>query len=330
MYDIAILGGSLVNLISALSYATDGMNVCILEKSKNIGGAWKTSNLCGASNVEVGCHILAPSGKPEMDKLSYLFLAKNLKLELITMDPRPLNCVNPNVSDEVLKTYNYVYPRGGTAGLLAKMIEHPLLSKIDIKTEKFVKDVELLNDHSLIRGEEWEVLARKCVFPNYFGIDQIKIDNTVYEVPFEKRLCHHVILRVETQRNLDMQFSYAQHILNENNIDRVSNVSKFMDTGLPENQTILCLRVSYERKGSFKKDREFAISCLDDLISENICDPDCKLIDFDYVDYTTSYRNKENLALLRSLDHQSFEYLNSTELLISLSENIEKWSNVQL
>ena len=53
MKHIAILGSSLISVIEAITQAKLGNKVSIIDKSEEIGGAWKLENSLNYKDVEV-------------------------------------------------------------------------------------------------------------------------------------------------------------------------------------------------------------------------------------------------------------------------------------
>ncbi len=55
-YDCVVVGTSPFSLFEALYRAHSGDKVLILEAASECGGAWKSINICGIENADLGCH----------------------------------------------------------------------------------------------------------------------------------------------------------------------------------------------------------------------------------------------------------------------------------
>ena len=60
MFDLAIVGTSPMLLLEALNAAIGGSSVIIVDKSRNLGGAWQSPDIVGMAGVEIGCHYIEP------------------------------------------------------------------------------------------------------------------------------------------------------------------------------------------------------------------------------------------------------------------------------
>ena len=57
-FDCVVVGSSPCCLIEALYQKSLGHRVIVVEQTPDIGGAWKSIDICGISHVDVGCHEL--------------------------------------------------------------------------------------------------------------------------------------------------------------------------------------------------------------------------------------------------------------------------------
>jgi len=75
-YDVALIGTSPVFMLEALYQSKSGKSVLMIDNSSEIGGAWKSLNLFGISNIENAVHYLLE------DKKCAQFLENKLHLSL--------------------------------------------------------------------------------------------------------------------------------------------------------------------------------------------------------------------------------------------------------
>ena len=146
MFDYVLLGSSLVNLIEAIHLSSIGKSVCVVDKSPNVGGAWELKDYFDINNMEVGCHIFASLGDEKKDNAVYSFLEKFFDINMIEMDPRPLNIVNHYLSVEMLKTVKHYYPEGGVASFFHSLHVNRHWEMITFLSGGVVKAIDIEND----------------------------------------------------------------------------------------------------------------------------------------------------------------------------------------
>jgi hypothetical protein len=57
-FDVAIVGSSPISLLEAVYQLDCGKRVLILEKNERCGGAWKSIDICGIADADLGCHSI--------------------------------------------------------------------------------------------------------------------------------------------------------------------------------------------------------------------------------------------------------------------------------
>ena len=83
LYDAVIVGTSPMSMIAALAERVAGKRVLMVDGADEVGGTWKTTELLGYSNVELGCH--------ELDAIKSVYrLLEDLGIPLAVMDPQPV------------------------------------------------------------------------------------------------------------------------------------------------------------------------------------------------------------------------------------------------
>ena len=227
MKHIAILGSSLISVIEAITQAKLGNKVSIIDKSEKIGGAWKLENSLNYKDVEVGCHILIPTGKNAMDKESYSRLESLTGTKLIKLKSQPINItVNP-VSDKDPEDIEYYYPKNGLPELLKNLRNAIDENSIEYLSEHEVTEIKLNSASKVtIKANDNSLIFDKVTFPSYFGINQIETETgDIEEIPYDKRTSTHISLKVKGNTN---KFSYCQLEDNGYAIDRVSRVSDYI------------------------------------------------------------------------------------------------------
>ena len=57
-YDAAVVGTSPISMLEAIYHLSKGEKVLILEADERCGGAWKSIDICGIPNADLGCHLI--------------------------------------------------------------------------------------------------------------------------------------------------------------------------------------------------------------------------------------------------------------------------------
>ncbi len=57
-YDVAVIGTSPTSMLEAIYHLSKGERVLILEADEKCGGAWKSIDICGIPNADLGCHLI--------------------------------------------------------------------------------------------------------------------------------------------------------------------------------------------------------------------------------------------------------------------------------
>ncbi len=62
-FDVAIVGTSPVSMLEAIYHIHLNERVLILEADEKCGGAWKSVDMCGIANADLGCHLIGSDAK---------------------------------------------------------------------------------------------------------------------------------------------------------------------------------------------------------------------------------------------------------------------------
>ncbi len=57
-YDVAVVGTSPISMLEAIYHISKNERVLILEADEKCGGAWKSIDICGIANADLGCHLI--------------------------------------------------------------------------------------------------------------------------------------------------------------------------------------------------------------------------------------------------------------------------------
>ncbi len=81
-FDAVVVGSSPVCYVTALAEEAEGKRVLMVDAAESVGGTWKTIDMLGFSNVELGCHEI------DADQGSYSLMTR-LGVPLSVMRPQP-------------------------------------------------------------------------------------------------------------------------------------------------------------------------------------------------------------------------------------------------
>ena len=62
-YDVAVIGTSPISMLEAIYHISKNEKVLILEADEKCGGAWKSIDICGIANVDLGCHLIGADSR---------------------------------------------------------------------------------------------------------------------------------------------------------------------------------------------------------------------------------------------------------------------------
>jgi hypothetical protein len=82
-FDVIVAGTSPMCMVTALAERADGKRVLVVDGADEVGGTWKTTELLGYTNVELGCH--------QLDAIRAVYrLFEDLGIPLAVMEPQPI------------------------------------------------------------------------------------------------------------------------------------------------------------------------------------------------------------------------------------------------
>lgn len=240
-------------MLEAIYLANHGKRVTIIEKSPELGGAWKTFSHKQYNNIELGCHIW------EYNKSSYKFIEDNIGIELKKLNPDPLFIKNniklhynrkevPVILLRTLKhikefnfyslfsegiyflknklffrKVDYYYAKNGCNDLTLKLVSKiKNQNTIDLEHLEIKKIVSDNNSVELI-GDNKSVKCDKLILPSNFELDiNINSEKLRLKVGFDKEIYHCFI--VCNKSDLLSDFTYLRFIKHPI-FHRVSNAS---------------------------------------------------------------------------------------------------------
>lgn len=249
-YDIIYCGSGPINLLQAIAAKKRGLEVVIIERDHEIGGAWK-SHLHESEYFEIGCHIMDRHAKVldfithkmgvEMKPLSpgptvfsrgkhipydyknkVFFIQKKLQ-NLKTFKFQKLFWDKENLAPFKLFPRAYYYPSGGSYFFMKPIYDQLKSLQLNCFKDCNIKSLVINEDKSeviLSNGDTIE--AKKVVVSPFTHLEQVQHLKQRIEIDYSSRLFRHIL--IESSAELNKPFSYVR-IMSDQVIHRISTQS---------------------------------------------------------------------------------------------------------
>ena len=190
-YEKIYIGSSPIMMLDAINSNLNNQKVLIIDKSNDLGGAWKTIDLFGCRNVENAVHYLLPNKKGyeflenifnvelEGSKRKYyavkifgfkLLISVRKKIGKIIYlinggDQREYLSIKNFIKNLFLKghVYRTKYPRKGTSLVIEKIKNKIKSSSIKLKLNEEVLGINIINNKAFIETN-LEKFSTKQIF----------------------------------------------------------------------------------------------------------------------------------------------------------------------
>ncbi|OGN63799.1 MAG: hypothetical protein A3E80_06775 [Chlamydiae bacterium RIFCSPHIGHO2_12_FULL_49_9] len=299
-FDYIVVGTSPFSLLEALYKHNLGYKVLILEQSEEIGGAWKSIEVCGVPNADLGCHTIGSN-------LEIMhFLRDYAGCQIVSMDdPCSLLPEKPGSNGYYFSKgcYELIYN-------LIKMIEGTnIVCLLGHKIEKIFFDEE--QNRARVKAKDKEFTTDKIILTSH---SQIQLDGAKSAKTSKRSKFYHLYLLIQDPTS--PRFSYKTGVIPETK--RVMNLSRFVDLAHTGRQLIVIETVSEKQLG-------LGEVFLGNLKEKMLLDKSAYLLKSESYVY-------ESCSLNRSLIKDSkaegiFEILQTSNLQ-SLTNYIERWKAV--
>jgi len=313
---VAILGSSPLCLLRAVDEANQGRSVTIYEKSDTLGGAWCPRKLFGVEGVDGKSHIWAPLYQSEL----YAEMVDRLRAELgIRIEPLDPAAVYPAAAGEASEVgISAFYPARGMVETLERL--QVLLGdlKVVIRTGRAVTGIRATAEAVIVyhagREERHDVLY----IPSYVGLGSVELDGEHYAIPFEDRHSVHLNLLVDKP----VGFSYLEAPEDLTYLDRLCDVSRCIRDrpGLSASFAAVNARVSYAGKDLLASEgpERFIGAAVRELVRGGYLDTAAELLEFDFTEYTTAYRDESAKRRLYELESDRIRVMYTEQLMEGL------------
>ena len=182
--DVVIVGSSIVHLIKALTLASIGLRVVVLEQRQSLGGVWSTIDTLGLRNVERAPHILMPTAR------AYKLIENVFETRMSEITPHPIalrvdeNCAVitesqfPSSSEtrhpDVFYEGPCKHPTNGTNALIERLFSLGRAMGIQFRSDIHVHSLRIDNDQkTTLISKSQEFSAHQVIFSRGSPILQI-------------------------------------------------------------------------------------------------------------------------------------------------------------
>lgn len=310
-FDDVFIGTSPICLLEALHRYHLGHRVLILEQADRCGGAWKSIEACGISNVDLGCHFIGTH--PELAH----FLQKHVGCPLIDLGD-PLKQNNMLLDHSPQKNLGFYFPRGSIDLIenLLKLIEKTnIVLLLNHKLESVYIDAE----HKLVRvkvKDGYYTTSKVVATPS----SSLRIENLESKspAPIKKKHYHLYLLIADPTR-----FKFTYHVGISAGMIRMMNLTPF--AGLHETgHQLIAIETGTESR------LDEAEQFLQSLKDKMLIGKDAYILQQQKVIYEHSHFNFASLLRTLPIAKDFIEVLD-TVMLSSASKYLPQWrENMQL
>lgn len=207
-FDVIFVGSSPIPLIEALYQSYTGDRVLVLEADTTIGGSWKSIDICGVPQVDMGCHQIGQDPKLKS------FLENHLGCHLVPM--------NAPQKAPLLSTDNGLYFSGGCHELMDTLYKLIQKSTVTLLVAQKVESVYLDFDREMaeVKTKDRRFTTKKIAITPHSSIN---VENFPHLSRYSTSKHYHLYLLIEDPT--PPRFSYQNGICA--GMSRIINVTPF-------------------------------------------------------------------------------------------------------
>jgi len=158
-YDCLFIGTSPICVLEAVAQHYAGKRVLLLDEADDLGGAWRTIDICGVMHADVGCHQIGHD--PAMRD----FLEQYVGCPMVHMD-RPLEHYDPGKLHP-----NGLYFAEGCHGLVHGLKEMLARTEVQVLLEHHVDAVQIEGNEAVVQCGSEKFTTSKVFVPTYWSLD---------------------------------------------------------------------------------------------------------------------------------------------------------------
>ena len=295
-FDIIVVGTSPICLLEALYQHHLGKKVLVVEAAHECGGAWKSIDICGVQNVDMGCHSMGH------DEKMASFLQEYIGCKIVSQDDPHLPYIRSN------STKGFYFSRGCfelVDKILERIKETDLVLLVDSPVNELLIDPDTGMAIAKINGESVTALKVLVTSSTELTINEQSTQST------KKARYHHLYLLIADPT--PFQFTFINGTLN--NVARMMNLTYF--TGLEgTGKQLIVLQTSGEMKA------DEAENYMDQLKNQKLLDSQAKLLKAESYFYEHGRLNLSEYS-----KHKNVEILKTSHI-SAMSQYIDKWKQV--
>lgn len=288
-FDVAVIGTSPVCLLEAVHHIAKQEKVLILEADPRCGGAWKSIDICGIQNVDLGCHLIGSDVRIK-DFFEKYFACKFLCLEHPTQD----------ANDGHLRCQNGFYFSKGCDELISRLTSYIAASRNGHLLHKKVESVYFDPGKQYVELYLGDVryTAAKLYTPS---MSSFQVENPTFQnQTYPQHLFNHLYLLIEDPT--PSRFTYLNGFVT--GMSRAMNLTPFLHFPRPGLQLIV---IQTHNANELKEYQKF----LDAFKNKGLLSKEARIVDSDTLVYKQTGMNTSALqqvagGLIEILDTSSF------------------------
>jgi hypothetical protein len=301
-YDVTVIGTSPISMLEAIYHISKNERVLILETDEKCGGAWKSIDICGIANADLGCHLIGtdPRLKAFFEKYfgCKFVCLKHPGQEAVDTHSQ---CTNGYYFSkgcyELVSHLQEVIQSRSNAVLLHRKLESIFIDSSREMIELFLEDSRYTTSKIILTPSS-----------------QFRVENSSF-INQEPRghLYPHLYLLIEDE--MPFRFTYLNGIIS--GMSRMMNLTPFLKFPKDNLQLIVI-----QTRG--KNELDDLQTFFNALIDQGYLSPYARIIDSDTYFYQQSYMNTAAIShiggsLVEILDTSSFS---------GMIKYLDKWQSV--
>lgn len=356
LYDLIYVGSGPIMMLDAIDNSINyNKNILIIDKEKELGGAWKNIKLFGENFVENAVHYLLPNPK------GYSFLSKNFKIKL----------EGPNKKFYALKIFNFKfmisvknmfgnifylisggdqgdsitikflinlllnkskvgntkYPREGMFHVVKRISESLIKSKVKMELNENIEKIIISENNITLKTKKNIYKTKKLMLSHGFvpceiiGQDGKKI---FIEKEMNQRPSLHIITKTNSKIN-KKYFAFSQVLFPKGSIIKyVHQISQFQNDFETKNQQIIVAALRHDLKKN--KKNYFRIA---EYLEKHNCIPHLEkrsINEFYWQDILIPQITTKDLLKLSKISGNMISFLKTECLNTGFGEYSDKWN----
>lgn len=293
-YDFIAIGSSPFTIMEAVYQSRLGYTVLLVEKDDRLGGAWRTIDVLGFEDIDMGCHWINDKSKT----------MEFLKNELgCSMKPFFHSMISPG--RKVLESFYFLEGSKSFIRVLSELLHN---STVEYLLQRTVKKIiyKSGNQNVEVTVDDKEISAGHIILTNHTQAD-IHIDNKKLSAENIRKYNHYYLL---VKGDPCPKFGYLS---GSKQWSRAMNLSHFIDQAYPHNQLIAV---------QVKKETVDTEKILEVMKKEGLLSPVAEIVLFEKLQYIQS-RN----SYIKNLPSSKFTVLKSG-ILVQMDKYVDRWKQV--